>query len=86
MALAVSRRPITAEAWIQARVKPCGICGEEGGTGIGFSSSSSVSSVYDIPPSLYNLCHLGDDQYVRWWQQIRNVVSPHRNRSIKESM
>jgi hypothetical protein len=43
MAQVVSRRPLTAEARVRARVNPCGICGGQSGTGTGFSSSSSVS-------------------------------------------
>jgi hypothetical protein len=42
MAQVVSRRPLTAEARVRARVNPCGICGGQSGTGIGFSPSSSV--------------------------------------------
>jgi hypothetical protein len=42
MAQAVSRRPLTAEARVRARVNPCGICGGQSGTGTGFSLSSSV--------------------------------------------
>jgi hypothetical protein len=42
MAQVVSRRPLTAEARIRARVNPCGICGGQSGTGAGFSPSSSV--------------------------------------------
>jgi hypothetical protein len=38
MAQAVSRRPLTAEA----RVRPCGICGGQSGTGTGISPSTSV--------------------------------------------
>jgi hypothetical protein len=41
MAQAVSHRPLTAEARVRARVNPCGICGGQSGTGIGFSPSSS---------------------------------------------
>jgi hypothetical protein len=42
MAQAVSRRPLTADAQIQSRVSPCGICGGQSGTGTGFSPSTSV--------------------------------------------
>jgi hypothetical protein len=42
MAQVFSRRPLTAEAQVRARVKPCGICGVQSGTGTGFSPSSSV--------------------------------------------
>jgi hypothetical protein len=33
----ISRRPLTAEAHIYAWVSPCGICGGQNSTGIGFS-------------------------------------------------
>jgi hypothetical protein len=39
MAQAVSRRPFTAESWVHAQVSPCG---EQSGTGTGFSPSSLV--------------------------------------------
>jgi hypothetical protein len=42
MAQVVSRRPVTAEALVRARVNPRGICGGQSGTGTGFSPSSSV--------------------------------------------
>jgi hypothetical protein len=42
MAQAVSRRPLTAEAWVRSRVIPCWICGGQSGTGTGFSPSTSV--------------------------------------------
>jgi hypothetical protein len=32
MAQAISRRPLTAEARVRARVKPCGVCGGKSGT------------------------------------------------------
>jgi hypothetical protein len=76
MAQAVSRLPLTAESRFRAWVNPCGICG----TGTGFSPSSSVFPVNIIPPSFSMLTyHPGDEQCVRYWQQFRNVVSPHRS-------
>jgi hypothetical protein len=42
MAQAVSHRPPTAKARVRSRVSPCGICGEQNGTGTGFSPSTSV--------------------------------------------
>jgi hypothetical protein len=36
MAQAVSLRPLTAEAQVWVRVSPCGICGGQNGTEIGF--------------------------------------------------
>jgi hypothetical protein len=48
MVQVVIRRPLTAEARVRALVNPCGICGEQSGTGTGFSTVN----VYNIPPLL----------------------------------
>jgi hypothetical protein len=56
MAQVVSRRPLSAEDRVRARVNPCGICGGQSGTGTGFSPSSSVLPCrYIIPPSFSKL-------------------------------
>jgi hypothetical protein len=65
MAQAVSRRPLTAESRIRARVNPCGICDGESGTGTGFSPSSSVFPCqYHSTVVLHTHILSGDEQYV----------------------
>jgi hypothetical protein len=49
MAQVVSRRPQTAEAQVRARVKPCGICCGQSGTGTGF-----FSEFFGFPLSIYH--------------------------------
>jgi hypothetical protein len=45
MVQAVSRRPLTVEARVRAIVNPCGIFGEQSGTGTSFSPRYSVFSL-----------------------------------------
>jgi hypothetical protein len=54
MAQVVSRRPLTAEARVRARVNPRGICGGQSGIGTGFSPANI------IPPSLSKLISSGE--------------------------
>jgi hypothetical protein len=42
MSQAVSLQPLIAEAWVHARINPCGICGGQSGTGIGFGQVFSA--------------------------------------------
>jgi hypothetical protein len=60
MAQVVSRRPLTAEARVRARLNPCGICGGQSGTGIGFLRGLRFSPVNIIPPSLSKLISSGE--------------------------
>jgi hypothetical protein len=74
MAQTVSRRPLTAESRVRARHNPCRICG-----GQVFLRVLRFYPVNIIPPLLSILLiyhHPGDEQYVRQWQQLRDVVSP----------
>jgi hypothetical protein len=57
MAQVISHQPFNVEAWIHARVSPCGIYGGQSGAGAGFSPSSSVSPVSIISPWLSILIH-----------------------------
>jgi hypothetical protein len=83
MAKVVSRRSLTAESRVRVRVNPCVICGGQSDTGTGFSPSSSVSPVSIIPPSFSILIyHPGDKQYIRQWQQFRDVVSLSSNATV----
>jgi hypothetical protein len=58
----VSRRPLTAEGRVRARVNPCAICGGQSGTETGFSPSYSFLPclhIHTIPPSLSKLVSSG---------------------------
>jgi hypothetical protein len=59
MAQAVSRRPLTAEARVRARVNPCGICGGKVVLGQVFLRVLLFSPVNIIPPSLSKLISSG---------------------------
>jgi hypothetical protein len=77
MAQIVSRRPLTAEARVRARVNPCGICGGQSGTGTGFSPRSSVF-LYQCHSTvaLQNSYHLGNAQYANVSRHPRLGLDP----------
>jgi hypothetical protein len=60
MAQAVSRRPLTVESRVRARIYPCGICGGYCGSGTSFLPSSSVCPVNIIPVSLSKFISSGE--------------------------
>jgi hypothetical protein len=64
MAQAVSRRPLTAEAWVRFRLGPCGICGGQSGTGTGFSPSTSV---FPLSISFYRC-------YITWKHEKKKLI------------
>jgi hypothetical protein len=85
MAQAVSRRPLTAEARIRARVNPCGICGGHSGTGTGFSPSSSVfTGQCIIPPSLSKFISSGGWTICPLVAAVQRRLTPN-NQSISQS-
>jgi hypothetical protein len=53
MAQAVSRRPLTAEAWVPSRVSPFGICDGQVALGQVFPLVLRFSAVSFIPPVLH---------------------------------
>jgi hypothetical protein len=58
MAQAVSLRRPTTEARVHSKVSLYEICGEQSGTGIGFSQSTLGFPVITIPPMLHIYLHL----------------------------
>jgi hypothetical protein len=83
MAQAISRRPLTAEAWVRTYISPYGICGGQSGNGTGFFPDffgfPLSTSFHRGSPNSY---HLEDEQQARCWQQFRDMVSPHRHEQV----
>jgi hypothetical protein len=77
MTQAVSRHPLTTEAW----VSPRGICGGQSGNGTGFSLSSSVFPCpYHSTVALHTHIPSGEmNNRPVGWPQLGAVVSPHRH-------
>jgi hypothetical protein len=56
---AVCRRPVTAKVLVQSQTSPCGICGEQSGTGTRFCTSTSFFPL-SVAPVLQThefICH-----------------------------
>lgn len=76
MADGVSRRHLSAAAWVRTPIIPCGICDEQSGSGTGLFSSSSVFPLSVILLWLFALIYLlGDEQFARHWPQFRDTFS-----------
>jgi hypothetical protein len=60
MAQVVSRRPLTAEAWVRAGVSPYGICGGQVALGQVFLPVLRFYPVNIIPPSVSKLISSGE--------------------------
>jgi hypothetical protein len=80
MAQAVSRLPPIAESRVFSWVSSCEICGGQSVTGAGLSPSSSVLPCQYHSTVLHTHTSYWGEKYVRQWQQLRDVVSPHNNR------
>jgi len=79
MAQAVSRRPLTAEDGIRARVSPlCGICGGQSGTETGFSPSWTFPYQYHLTVALHS-------SYITWGMSNRPVSSRSSETSLTPS-
>jgi len=81
MAQAVSRRPLMAETQFRSQISPHGICDIRSGTGLGFSSSTSVFPCSIIPPTLSKFAYRNTNVMRRTRErsqgnfQRRNIVS-----------
>jgi hypothetical protein len=79
MSLAVSRRPLTADARVRCRVDPCGICGGQSGTGTGLSPSTSVvpcqynfiNAPYLSP---FTCCPYQKDKRAKVWELPKKIT------------
>jgi hypothetical protein len=66
MAQAVSRRTLTAEARVAARVSPCAISGGQSGTDTGLSEFFCSPCQYHSTAALHTHILVGDKQHARW--------------------
>jgi hypothetical protein len=76
MVQAVSRRPLTADAQVRARVSQCGICGEPSVTGTDFSTSSLVF-LCQYHSTVALRTHVSSRRWTigRWWPQFRDSLT-----------
>lgn len=79
MAQEVSRRQLTTEALVRARISSCGICGVQSGTGTVLSPSSSAFP-YQFhstgPPYPYIIWGINKRRVAG---RSSDIVSPHRH-------
>jgi hypothetical protein len=78
VAQAVNRRRLTTESRVAPGLIRVGFVVDKVALGHVFLRVLRFSPVSMIPPSFPTLIyHLGDEQYVRSWQQFRDVVTLH---------
>jgi hypothetical protein len=83
MAQEVNHRPLTAEARVRARVSPRGISGRHKvALGQAFSESFGFPCQYHHSTVAHRII-CADEQQASWWQQFRDMVSPHRQKIRK---
>jgi hypothetical protein len=75
MAQEVSRRPLTVETRVIARVRPCGICGGKVALGQVFLPRPSVLFCQYHSPWFFMLIY--HEKSVRWWLHFKDIVSPN---------
>jgi hypothetical protein len=81
MAQRVSRRPLTVEDRVRARVSPCGICDLQSDTETGFSSHFfGFSYQYYSAMAVHGHISAGDEQRACLWLQFRDIILPHRHK------
>jgi hypothetical protein len=79
MAQAVSRQPLTTEAWVRTQVGSCGICDGQSGTGHVSLRVFRFSPVTIIPPWLSMLIYNVRDEQKARWPQFRDIASSHQH-------